>query len=576
MLAELYIKNLAVIEELRIAFKPGLTVLSGEEGAGKSLLVDALCLLLGGRASANLVRTGATSAMVEGVFWASPDDTGLGAMLREAGLQLEDDGSLIMAREVQEQGRSAARVNGRSVPVSLLRELGHRLLDINSQLEHLSLLNTQRQLDLLDTFGGLLQTRARLSGRLAELRERTRELGALNEGASQRQLEMLVYQVAEIDGAKLILGEDEFLQQEWHLLQRAKTLKESCYSAYNTLYGDGVSASGLVYQAIKALRGLALVDPSLHAQLDALNSAATELEETARDLRSYADNVESRAGRLDQVEERLETLRRLKGKYGPALEDVLAFAVKAGEELGNLQNRGERRSYLEQNIRAMADEAGRLAGELSEARREAARSLAQRVNGELTDLGMPWAKFEVSLIQEERSDGLPAPRGRFFYNQYGIDRVGFLGVTNPGEPLKPLAEIASGGETSRFMLAVKTALSRADSVPTLVFDEIDMGVGGRNAHVVGRKLAALAQDRQVLCITHLPQIACYGHNHYRVRKDVDSGRAVSRIELLDGASRVEELAAMLGSNAAGVMVESAEELLRLAREAAAEQAAQGM
>ncbi|MDP2934919.1 MAG: DNA repair protein RecN [Dehalococcoidia bacterium] len=576
MLAELYVKNLAVIEELRVVFKPGLTVLSGEEGAGKSLLVDALCLLLGGRASANLVRTGATSAMVEGVFLASPDDTGLGAMLREAGLQLEDDGSLIMAREVQEQGRSAARVNGRSVPVSLLRELGHRLLDINSQLEHISLLNPQRQLDLLDTFGGLLQTRARLSGRLAELRERTRELGALNEGASQRQLEMLEYQVAEIDGAKLILGEDEFLQQEWHLLQRAKTLKESCYSAYNTLYGDGVSASGLVYQAIKALRGLALVDPSLHAQLDALSSAATELEETARDLRSYADNVESRAGRLDQVEERLETLRRLKGKYGPALEDVLAFAVKAGEELGNLQNREERRSYLEQKIRAMADEAGRLAGELSEARRDAAWSLAQRVNGELADLGMPWAKFEVSLIQEERSDGLPTPRGRLFYNQYGIDRVGFLGVTNPGEPLKPLAEIASGGETSRFMLAVKTALSRADSVPTLVFDEIDMGVGGRNAHVVGRKLAALAQDRQVLCITHLPQIACYGHNHYRVRKDVASGRAVSRIELLDGASRVEELAAMLGSNAAGVMVESAEELLRLARETAAEQAAQGM
>ncbi|HLB11524.1 MAG TPA: DNA repair protein RecN [Dehalococcoidia bacterium] len=567
MLAELYVKNLAVIEELRIRFKPGLTVLSGDEGAGKSLLVDALCLLLGGRASGNLVRSGASSAMVEGVFWASQDDQGLAAVLQEAGLQLEGDGSLIMAREVQEQGRSIARANGRAVPVSLLRDLGHRLMDINSQTDHLSLLNPQRQIDLLDGYGGTLEVRSRLSGRLAELRERTREIGSVTDGSAQRQRELLEYQVAEIEAAKLELGEDEALQQEWHILQRSRALEEGCHAAHNALYGDSISASGLVHQAAKALRGMVLIDPALHSHLEALASAASELEETARDLRSYAEGVEARSGRLEEVEERLELLRRLKGKYGPTLEDVLAFAAKAGGDLDGLLNQEERRCYLEDKLRCLEEEAGRLAEGLSAARRDAAMSLAERVNGELLDLGMPWARFDVSLAQEERSDGLPTSRGRYFYNQYGIDRVGFLGVTNPGEPLKPLADIASGGETCRFMLAVKTALSRADSVPTLVFDEIDMGVGGRNAHVVGKKLAALARDRQVICITHLPQIACYGQNHYRVRKEVSSGRAISRIEELAGDSRIEELAAMLGSRAGGAMLESAQELLRGAEEA---------
>ena len=566
MLAELYVKNLAVIEELRIPLEPGLTVLSGEEGAGKSLLVDALCLLLGGRASANLVRTGASSAVVEGIFWARQDDAGLAAFLREAGIELDDESTLILAREVQEHGRSTARVNGRAVPVSLLRELGHRLMDLNSQMEHLSLLNPQRQLDLLDGSGGLLEDRARLASVLAELREKGRDLAALTDGTAQRQQELLEYQVAEIEGASLQAGEDEALQQEWHILQRTKALKEGCHSAYAVLYADGVSASSLVHQAIKAVRGMVLIDPTLHAHLETLNSAAAELEEAARDLRSYAESVESRAGRLDLVEERLELLRRLKSKYGPTLENVIAYQRKASEELETLQNQEERRCHLEEKLRRLEEEAGRLAEDLSLSRSEAAGSLTERVNRELADLGMPWARFGIALSQDERSEGLPTSKGRYFYHQFGIDRASFLGVTNPGEPLKPLAEIASGGETCRFMLAVKTALSRADAVPTLVFDEIDMGIGGRNAHVVGRKLAALARDRQVICITHLAQIACYGRNHYAVRKDVSSGRAVSRIEQLGGTARVEELAAMLGSPADRTMLESAQELLRRAAE----------
>ncbi|MDP2726731.1 MAG: AAA family ATPase, partial [Dehalococcoidia bacterium] len=268
MLTEFLVKNIAVIEELQLTVGPGLTVLSGEEGAGKSLLVDALCLLLGGRASANLVRSGTSSALVEGVFWVSQDDSVLATMLQEAGLQLESDGSLILAREVQEQGRSIARVNGRAVPVSLLRELGHRLMDINSQMEHLSLLNPQRQLYLLDSHGGLLETRSRLASLLAGLREIARELGALSDENAQRQRDLLEYQLAEIGEAKVRLGEDESLQQEWHVLQRAQALKEGCYTAYNALYADSISAAGLVHQATKALRGMILIDPTLHPHLE--------------------------------------------------------------------------------------------------------------------------------------------------------------------------------------------------------------------------------------------------------------------------------------------------------------------
>ncbi|MDP2663800.1 MAG: DNA repair protein RecN [Dehalococcoidia bacterium] len=561
MLVDLYVKNLAVIEEVRMSLGPGLTVLSGDEGAGKSLLVDALSLLLGGRASTTLVRSSAGSALVEGVFQASPEDEGLTELLSRAGLELEPDGTLILAREVQEQGRSLARVNGRAVPLSLLRDVGQRLMDIHSQMEHLSLLQAQKQLDVLDAHGALLGARSGFGAKLAALRLASKELDTLSGEDARRRRELLEFHLAEIEASKVAAGEDEELQQEWQILRRAEALKEGCYSAHASLYGDSQSATGLVHQAIKALRGMALIDPALHGHLDALTSAALDLEETARDIRSYAEAVESRSGRLEQVEERLELLRKLKSKHGPTIEEVVAYAGRARTELDELENLHERRRHLEGQVERLEAEAGRLAGELSAARQEALLNLVQAVNSELSDLGMPWARFDISLRQVERQDGLPAARGRYAYGPSGVDRVEFLGVTNPGEPLKPLGDIASGGETCRFMLAVNTALRQADPVSTLVFDEIDMGVGGRKAHIVGRKLAALARDRQVICITHLPQIACYGQSHHKVHKEVRSGRASTRIELLDGEARVRELAAMLGSYSDGSMLDSARELL---------------
>lgn len=576
MLVELYVKNLAVIEELRVELGSGLTVISGEEGAGKSLLVDALCLLKGGRASTSLVRSGAPAAVVEGVFWMSPDNTELAAALQEAGIPLETDGSLILAREVREQGRNIARVNGRAVPVSLLQELGHLLMDVNSQMEHISLLNPQRQLELLDSYGGLLERRKSLASKIGEFRDKARELGSLDDKNTNRQRELLEYQVAEIDGAEIGPDEDEDLEQERQVLRRAHALKEGCHHACSSLYDDELSATGLIHQATRALRGIVAIDPTLSPHLEALESATAELEETALELRRYAEAVESRSGHLEQVEKRLELLQRLKLKYGPSLPDVVEFADRAREEMKGLEAREQSRHLLEEEFRTIEAEAGEGSEELSGTRQVAAGALTEMVNRELSDLGMPWAKFDISLRKEECHDGLPTSQGRYAYNQYGIDRVEFLGATNPGEPLRRLTDIASGGETCRYMLALKSALRKADPVFTLVFDEIDAGIGGRNAHTIGRKLAALAQDRQVICITHLPQIACYGQNHYRVVKEVSSGRAVTRVEHLDSGSRLEELAAMLGLSANGPKMESAQELLRCAESSRRDCAAVGV
>ncbi|MBI2910041.1 MAG: DNA repair protein RecN [Chloroflexi bacterium] len=596
MLVELYVRNLAVIEDLRLQFRPGLTVLSGDEGAGKSLVVDALSLLLGGRASTGLIRTGAATAIVEGIFCLPDGD--VASALREAGIEPESDGSLIVAREVsrrigipresgQEQGRSIARVNGRAVPASLLRDLGRRLMDIHGQMEHLSLLDASHQLDLLDDYAGLMEARGALAAKLSEMKSRAEELREASREVAPGRVDLLEYQVAEVGQADIQAGEDDRLRQECQILARAQSLKEAAYRAYQLLYGDERCAVGLAQEAAKDLRGMASIDPALRQHLEALESAAAELEEAARAVRAYGDAVESSADRLQQAEERLEMLRRLKSKYGPTLEDVAAFAEKAQRELESVQSREERRRQLAEQTEQLERQAGELAGRLSEARDEAAQRLAALVNRELGDLGMPSARFDILLTKREarsaeqeagvrgqgsgvretgseaREAALPTPGGRFVYTQSGIDYVEFLGATNPGEPLKPLAQIASGGETCRFMLAVKSALRQADSIPTLVFDEIDAGIGGRGAPTVGRKLAALAEDRQVICITHLPQIACFGRNHFRIIKEICGGRAVARAEDLDSEARVWELAAMLGG-AQEAMVGSALELLRQA------------
>ena len=332
------------------------------------------------------------------------------------------------------------------------------------------------------------------------------------------------------------------------------------------LYANDGSATGLIHEVTKALERAAAIDPALQSQVERTGAAAVELEEAARDLSAYTEGVGDSPELLQQVEQRLTLLRQLKHKYGGGtLEGVLQFLAEARQKLEAIESHDERRQELEEEQQMLQAEAGEMAEMLSHSREEAAVSLTKLVNSELAELGMPWARFDIQLTREERDDGLPAYQGKHSFNQHGIDRIQFLASTNPGEPLRPLADIASGGETCRFMLALKSALRQADSIPTLVFDEIDAGVGGRNANAVGKKLAALARDRQIICITHLPQIACFGDSHYRVVKDVSSAQSFTSIEFLEGDCRVEELASMLGGTKKP-MLESAQELLVSARE----------
>ena len=408
MLTELFIKNLAVIKETRILLKPGLTIVSGEEGAGKSLLVDALCLLVGGRASTALIRNGARAAYVEGTFWTSPEDEAVADLLEEAGIEIEADGNLIVSREVHEQGRTASRVNGKAVPLSLLRRLGQRLIDIHSQMEHLSLLSPQRQLDILDSYAGLLDDRSHLAATVAALKAKSRDLDALTGEDARDRRDLLEYQVGEIERAGIQPGEDERLVQEREILQQAESLKEHCFAAHAALYEDDVSASSLAHLATGAVRAMTSVDPSLRPYLDTLESARADLEHVAQELRCYLDRMDSDPQHLQEVADRLELLRHLKSKYGPGLEDILEFAERCRQELEASDASEERRTRLQDERLALEEDVAAQALKLSAVRREASCNLAAAANDELAHLGMSWAKFGITVRSEERVDGLPA------------------------------------------------------------------------------------------------------------------------------------------------------------------------
>jgi DNA repair protein RecN (Recombination protein N) len=540
-----------------------MTVLSGEEGAGKSLVADALSSLMGTRAQAGLVRSGAETCQVEGIFWLPEETkTALGSFLTENGLEPETDGSLILYREIQEAGRSVARVNGRAVPLSILKQIGQRLVDLHGQMDYLSLMDTARQRDLLDSYGKLMALRQQLAGKVAELKQKTSELEHLRNLPADHSPDFLRYQMDEIESAGLKPDEEANLKSERETLRHAGEISSGCLMAYQLLYDDERSATTTIYQALTALRELDGLFSSLDEHRQQLEGAKACLEETARELLRQGESIEFSSARLEEVEQRLDQISTLKRKYGGSVESVLALATETRQELAALENRGELLSQLKRAREDIESETGRLAEELSQARREAAAALAKMVNQELAQLGLPQARFDIRIWQEAVENGLPVSGGeRYAYTREGIDRLEFMVVTNPGEPLRPLAAIASGGETSRVTLAIKSALKQADPVPTLVFDEIDIGIGGRSGDTVGRKLAELARFHQLLCITHLPQIACFGDVHYRLVKDTNSGRARSRLEKLEGKARLEELAAMLGSETGGAMQEGAAELL---------------
>jgi DNA repair protein RecN (Recombination protein N) len=523
MLRFLRIEHLAVIEAVDLELEPGLNVLTGETGAGKSMLVEAVGLLIGGRASADLIRTGESSASVQAVF----DGPG---------------GELIVRRDVNAQGRSRAFVDAAFVTAAALAERAAPLVELHGQHEHQTLLDPQSHLLVLDEFAGLAPLRGEVGDAFRAWKQLQSQFDALqmDEREKAARLDLLKFQVGELENAGLRPGEDEELETSRRVLSSADKLQRLCGEAYAALYDSDEAALARLGTVWKRVAELAEVDPLFQPHVDARDAIKSQLEDLALTLRSYGENIDASPARLQEVEDRLAAVERLKRKYGPGLSDVLAHKETLSRQLDALQNAGERRAGLEAEAAAGKDRFVQKARLLSRKRRDASRTFAAAIQRLLGELAMGRTQFEVRFEADP-----PEPA----WSETGIDVAECYLSANVGEELRPLARIASGGELSRVMLAIRTLAAADAPGKTLIFDEIDAGIGGRVADVVGRKLRGIGETFQVLCITHLPQIAAAGHVHFRITKSVTSGRTHTRVVRLRGDERAEELARMMGGAA---------------------------
>jgi DNA repair protein RecN (Recombination protein N) len=574
MLTELRIENFAIIEQLDVHFEDGLITFTGETGAGKSIIIDAVETLLGGRAEAVQVRTGAERANVEAVFRIpAASRQAIHAILEREDL-LDDPDYLALGREIRIVGRNTARINGRLVNAGLLRDLGEYLVDVHGQSEHLSLLRVNQHIGLLDRYASS-DPQNPIESHLASYHKDFQRLQAVQreledllqaERDAARRADMLTYQIQEIETARLHPGEEETLGEERDRLANAEELASLVQQALLAL-DEGApqepAATDLLGRVTEALESLAELDPSQTKLHEGMQSLFETLSDLARELRIYQESIEFNPRRLDQVEERLALIQSLKRKYGDSIPKILTFASNAHRQLDEITHAAERLEALDIERKDLLLRLGEQGEAISQCRLEAAKKLENAIEVELTDLHMAAAHFKVDFQQQDDKDGIPLQDGRkLAYHANGLERIEFLIAPNPGEGFKPLTKIASGGETSRLMLALKNVLVQADHVPTLIFDEIDQGIGGRVGGVVGQKLWRLARQHQVLCITHLPQLAAFGEQHFHVEKQVQEGRTTTHLKLLDGQDRLVELAQMLGSLSEGTL-HSARELMQM-------------
>ena len=551
MLRELRVRNHAVIESLTVPFGPGLNVLTGETGAGKSILIDALTLLLGERAQpAETIRTGAETATIEAVF-DPPRKSPVAALLQEHGISLED-GPLVIRRELVRGGRGRVFLNDANATLGLLEKLGEALVELHGQHEHQALLRPSRHLDLLDAFAGLGILRERLRQRHDEWRSASEELDALRAAARDQVARTAQHResMAEIDAARLRSGEEEALREERRRLVNAERLAEGASGAYRELYDDPASAVERVGRAASLLRDLARMDPSIEPTLQTLDTALVHLDETSRDLRRYRDGVVFDPLRLDAIERRLDEVGRIKRKYGESVEAVLALRARLESDLEGLARAAGDEGRLVERVERLRTELVTRATDLAERREQAVSRLEASVLAELAALDLETAVFRVRLARERAGQGeLAVGPEAWRLGPRGVDQVEFLFSGNAGEEARPLARIASGGELSRTMLALKVVLAATDAVPVLIFDEVDVGIGGKTADTVGKKLRQVSRARQVLCVTHLPQIAAYADLHFRVEKREEDGRTTTTVAALVKNDRVREVARMLGGEA---------------------------
>ena len=571
MLTELHIQNFAIIDKLDLRFGPGLIILTGETGAGKSIILDAVVMLIGGKSDTTFVRTDSEAAFVEGVFQLKgPEREAVHELLNREEL-MDDPNYVVLMREVRREGRSVARINGRTVNVGLLKEIGALLIDIHGQAEHLSLLDPRAHLGLLDRFADVAKPLNDYRQTYHALLALRNELTSLRKAQADadRRIEMLTYQVEEIDDAKLKVGEEEELKKERDRLANAESLAQNAQEALAILEEgspETPAATDLIGQAAQALAALAKIDAG---QAEISNQAETMLDtlsDIIHDLRDYLDEIEFNPKRLDEVEERLDLIHSLTRKYGGNIPAVISYGADAKKQLETITGAADRINELEMQEAKLLDKLSKQGTTLSEKRKSAAEKMGKGIEIELDDLRMASAQFGTDFRTKPDPNGVPVADGtRVAFDQNGLDQVEFLVAPNPGEGLKPLAKIASGGETSRLMLGLKNVMARADEVPSLIFDEIDQGIGGRVGMVVGHKLWNLSRSHQVFCVTHLPQLAVFGDQHCQVQKLVDKGRTLTRVEPLEGEARLLELSQMLGEVGEGTL-RSAHELLQTARQ----------
>jgi DNA repair protein RecN (Recombination protein N) len=552
MLHTLRVRNLALVEDITVEFNTGLNVITGETGAGKSVIIGALGLLLGERADKSLIRAGAEQCLAEAAF-NLPDSAAVDVILDEVGLPVCEDGQLLVRRTLSVNGTGKNFINDSATTLQVLKRVGELLVDMHGPYDHQSLLNTEFQLDILDAFGHLWETREgyeTLYASFRDLQAQRRELEGTDEQDVTQQIDVLSFQIKEIEDAALVEGEDESIAREQVQVANAQRILELSEGIRNALMeGENSAFNGLAF-AQKGLGELApLVEPA-SAWRDEARSLTVQLQDLAGTIEHHVRNIEGDPRRLQWLEDRMALYHRLKRKYGGSVKDVLEHLGKAKSRLRALEGRGEHLAEIDRQIEGVRVKLGQVGGKLGKARRQAASKLAGTITLELRDLGFAHGAFAVDLTPEE-----PGPSG--------LDGIEFAFAPNAGEPARPLRAIASSGEISRVMLAVKAVLANHDSIPVLVFDEIDANVGGAMGTAIGAKLDTVGKHHQVLCITHLPQVAVRGGTHFAVAKEVVNGRTRTSIELLNEAQRVEEIARMLGGrDLTSVTLKHAREMLR--------------
>lgn len=539
MLKELSIHQFAIVENINLTFDQGFHVLTGETGAGKSILIDALGLIIGGRASSDFVRHGSSKAIIEASFDFPADHPAI-TLLKEWDIEVDEE-YLIIRREIAASGKSTCRANGRMITLAMLKQLGSYLIHIHGQHEHTGLLQVEEHLAWLDQFGGteLLNKRIEYQNLYRQYQEISKKITQLDldQQEMERRIDMLQFQVSEIHDARLVSGEEEALFEEEKRLAGGEKLVSRVSNAYQILTAEGGGISQL-RRAVAYLQEVEGFDSTIKAVLENMEAATFQLEEAARDLDSYQDNVDFSPERLYEVQDRIHLIRQLQRKYGETTTDILHYLKRAEEELDRLLNVEENKEHLYEQQIQLKNELLQKAAELTRLRKQVASQLEVQVEAQLADLMMGSSVFHVSFF--------PDPLQKVAFTSTGMDQVEFQLSPGPGEPLRPLAKIASGGELSRIMLALKCIFSGRDQVRTLIFDEVDTGVSGRAAQAIAEKIALLASENQVLCVTHLPQVACMADVHLYVSKQISDQKTSSAVVKLDKSGRIMELSRMLG------------------------------